>query len=423
MLNRNIAPEIYLPDVINFPIAEKEMLQNNLPVYIIKGSTEPIVRLLLFFEAGRYFEHKKEVAGLTAGMINKGTSTRNAFEIAETLEFYGASLQIQSNMYVASISLSCLKSQLPFILPVINDLLIDATFPENELTQLIERAKQKIKINLKKNEYIASQHFNKQLFGEKHPFGYLTTKEDIEKVTREDIEMHYKQHFGFNKFSFGIAAGEVGLQEMKLINHYLGHLQFVSDEKQSDTPFTSEPEKLLELPRAKSVQAALRIGNLSIGIHHADFVELNVLNTLLGGYFGSRLMSNIREEKGFTYGIYSFIVPLKDVSYLCISTEVGIEYKEQTLEEIDKEIARLKSEPVSEEELEMVKNYLIGQLMKSVDGPLKMANTLKNLVSFGQDQWQINHNLKTIKSVTPQRIQQLAQKYLNFEDMYKVIAL
>jgi zinc protease len=423
MLNRTLAPEIQLPNVLNFPTAEKEVLQNKLPIYVVKGSTEPIVRLLLFFEAGRFFESKQQVSALTVGMINKGTLSRNAFEIAETLEFYGASLRIEANMYVASISLSCLKAQLPYILPVINDMLINATFPENELSQLIERAKQKLKINLKKNEFIASQHFNKALFGENHPFGYLNTKEAIENVTQEDLINHYQQHFSFNKFSFGIIAGDVGLQEIKLLNHYLGSLNYLENSALPETILSPESNKLIEISRPKSVQAAIRAGYTSIGIHHEDYTELGVVNTLLGGYFGSRLMSNIREEKGFTYGIYSFIAPLKDISYLCISTEVGVEYKDATLEEIYREIERLKNEPVGEEELKMVKNYMIGQLMKSVDGPLKMANTLKNLLIFNKSQWEVNKDLATISAITPDKIQELAKKYLNFEDMYKVIAL
>lgn len=423
MLNRTVAPPTQLPQVINFPVADKEILQNSLPVYIIKGSTEPIVRLMLFFEAGRYYESKKEVAGFVASMINKGTATKNAFEIAETLEFYGASLQFLSNMYVASLSLNCLQSQLPYILPIINDLLENASFPESELAQMQERAKQKLKINLKKNEFVASQHFNKMIFGETHPFGYLTTKEAIESVTVDDLKAHFKQHYTFNQNSFGIVAGNVGAQETKLLNLYLGNLSFAPQKDVENFKFSPEENKNLELPKAKSVQAAIRIGGITIGIDHPDFVELSVLNTLFGGYFGSRLMSNIREEKGFTYGIYSFVMPLKDISYFCISTEVGLEYKEQTLKEISYEIERLKNELVEEEELEMVKNYLIGQLMKSVDGPLKMANTLKNLVIFNQDQWQINQNLQTIKSVSPQRIQELAKKYLNFEGMHKVVAL
>ena len=207
MLNRTVAPPTQLPQVINFPVADKEILQNSLPVYIIKGSTEPIVRLMLFFEAGRYYESKKEVAGFVASMINKGTATKNAFEIAETLEFYGASLQFQSNMYVASLSLNCLQSQLPYILPIVNDLLENASFPESELAQLQERAKQKLKINLKKNEFVASQHFNKMIFGETHPFGYLTTKEAIESVTVDDLKAHFKQHYTFNQNSFANAQG------------------------------------------------------------------------------------------------------------------------------------------------------------------------------------------------------------------------
>jgi zinc protease len=422
MLNRTLAPEIQLPEVLNFPTAEKELLSNHLPLYFIKGSTEPVVRLLLFFESGRYFEHKKQVSANTVGMINKGTAAKNAYQIAETLEFYGASLRIEANMYIGSVSLSCLKAQLPYILPVINDILSNSVFPEDELKQLKDRAKQKLKINLKKNEHIASQHFNKAVFGAEHPFGYLNHADDIDAVTREDLLTHYNNHFCFNQSSFGVVAGDTGPQELKLFNHYLGSLKNIAKPEIKGITLTPETEKNIEIVRPKSVQAALRIGYTTIGAKHPDFNELGVLNTILGGYFGSRLMANIREDKGYTYGIYSILSPLKDISYLCISTEVGKEYKDATLEEIYREIERLKNEPVGSEELDMVKNYMVGQLMKSVDGPLKMANTLKNLIIAGFDQWELNKNLQTVRNVSPDRIQELAKKYLNFDEMYKVIA-
>jgi predicted Zn-dependent peptidase len=170
------------------------------------------------------------------------------------------------------------------------------------------------------------------------------------------------------------------------------------------------------------LQAAIRVGMPAINIHHPDFEELQVLNTVLGGYFGSRLMSNIREEKGFTYGIYSFINPIMDTGYFCIATEVGEQYKKQTLKEIEFEINRLRNEPIPEKELAMVKNYMIGQLMNSVDGPLSMIGTLKNFLIFGLDLNEINKQLSNIHAIEASRLQTLAQEYLDYSKMIKVVA-
>lgn len=420
-LNRSIAPKIVLPNSINFPTAEKEVLENNLPLYIVSGTTEPVIRIILFFEAGKYFELKKHVSIITNGMLDKGTLTKNAYQIAESLDFYGASLRFESNLYLSSFTLSCLKSQLPYILPILNDILVNAQFPEDELEKLKSRIKQKLKINLKKSEYIATQNFNAALFGENHPFGYSLDFEDVEKIEQEDLSKHFKAHYGVNDFTFGVVAGDVGEQEMKLLQLYLGNIP----QKQSFTKnHISNPSDkfLIETEKEKSVQSALRVGFTSIGRDHPDYEAFKVVNTILGGYFGSRLMSNIREDKGYTYGIYSHIIPVKDLSIFVISTEVGKEYKEKTLQEISNEIERLKNDPIGDEELLMVKNYLTGMLMKDMDGPLKTANTLKKLLSFGQNQWTVNEIHQTIQGIDSKRIMELANKYLNFDKMYKVIA-
>ena len=106
-LNRALAPEIVLPKQINFPTAEREILDNKLPLYLVPGTTEPVVRIMLFFEAGKYFEAKKHVSLITNGMLDKGTLTKNAYQIAESLDFYGASLRFESNLYLSSFTLSC----------------------------------------------------------------------------------------------------------------------------------------------------------------------------------------------------------------------------------------------------------------------------------------------------------------------------
>ena len=185
-------------------------------------------------------------------------------------------------------------------------------------------------------------------------------------------------------------------------------------------PVQSSSELIHHTEKAESVQSAVIVGNISINKLHPDFIKLSVLNTVFGGYFGSRLMSNIREEKGYTYGIYSSFASYPYGGFLEIAAEVGKEVRQKTLNEIEHEINLLRTEVIDAEELQIVKNYLSGKILRSVDGPLKYSETLKGLLVYNQDVSYIHTLLKTIREVTAEELQQLAIKYLDFSKMYKV---
>lgn len=423
MLNRTQAPETSLPKELRFPKINRFEMDNNLAIYGIGGAGEPIVHMYLVLESGRYFEAKRLAATLTGYMVNKGTSTKNAEEISESLDFHGANLRVQSNMYLTTISLSCLKNQFPKVLPLLHEMLVDASFPENELDLLKQRIVQKLKVNLERNKYIASQQFNTAIYGASHAFGYETTIPLVQEVDVDTVQTHFKNNYELTSYSKIIVSGDIGEVEFQLINKYFGQAALASREIPS--PFQASENKQgkkIESTIDGSVQASIRVGNLTIPFDHVDFTDLNTVNTILGGYFGSRLMSNIREEKGYTYGVYSLINPIMDSCYFCIYTDVGVKYKEATLKEISKEIKRLQTEPVGENELNMVKNYLVGRMMKSVDGPLKMAATLKELLVFNQDLSILNKQLHAVQSIQPERVLEIAQTYFNYEKMYKVVA-
>lgn len=419
-MNRSIAPEISLPKHLSFGNENKEVLDNGFPMYILNGTSQDIFQLSIVFRAGRFFESKRMLAGLCANMILKGTTKKSAYEIAESFDFYGAAVNFKANMYTAELSMYCLTSALPQLLPLLVEVLEDANFPKEELKKAKAKTKQKLAVQWEKNSYIATQYFNEAIFGIDHPFGYHSHLNIIDDLEREDVVQHFKKHFQLNNDSFGIIAGKIGDKEIKLVNQYLGKLK-VLDKGFNHAELQPKAEKNITIDAKNKLQIAIRVGMPTVNIIHPDFDDLQILNTLLGGYFGSRLMTNIREEKGFTYGIYSFINPIMDTGYFCIATEVGEKYRKETLHEIEIEINRLKNELISDAELSMVKNYMIGQLMKSVDGPLNMISTLKNFLIFEMDLNEINKQLEAIHAIDAKRLKHLANQYLNYDDMYKVV--
>lgn len=420
-MNRSIAPQISMPSSINLLEIDSIKLKNGLQVYSLNGCSEPVVNLTIVLKAGKYFQAKEMVAGITMSMLKKGTKNFTANEIAEKLDFLGASLNAQAGLYLVSISLSCLKDKLEDILVILKDILTENDFPQQELDLEKKKQIQNLKINQEKNNFLASVKFNEVIFGEKHPCGYRPTEELISNVSRKDLITHFNEIVKFNDKSYLVLSGDIDKNVIALIDQYLGTIAIKNTFKNVSNPFALATEKEHLKTKKDSVQASLRIGMPLIDVQHADYLDLEILNRVFGGYFGSRLMKNIREDKGYTYGIYSYINPFIGGSYFCIATDVGLQYKENTLNEISKEINRLKTELISKEELQMVKNYHKGRIMKSVDGALRFANVLSTNLSLGLDETRINEQLKAVEEITAERLLSLANKYLNFEDMHKIV--
>jgi predicted Zn-dependent peptidase len=182
---------------------------------------------------------------------------------------------------------------------------------------------------------------------------------------------------------------------------------------------TKQRTHFIEKPDA--IQSAVRVGRLLFNKKDPDYFKFQVLNTVLGGYFGSRLMANIREDKGYTYGIGSGLASLVNGGYFFISTEVGVDVTNNTLSEIYKEIKLLREQPVNNEELETVRNYVLGQFLRSVDGPYSLADKFKAIWEFGLGYDYFENYFKAVKTITPKEIQELANKYLQEEDLIELV--
>ncbi|MCY7291959.1 MAG: insulinase family protein, partial [Ferruginibacter sp.] len=174
---------------------------------------------------------------------------------------------------------------------------------------------------------------------------------------------------------------------------------------------------------AEGVQGAIRIARPFLNRHHPDFMKVSVLNTVFGGFFGSRLMSNIREDKGYTYGIHSYVQNHIHNSAWMISTEAGKDVCEATIEEIYKEMKLLREDLVDEEELMLVRNYLIGTILGDLDGPFQIMGRWKNLILNNLDGDYFYRSIETIKTISAEDLRDLAKKYLNPEDFYELVVI
>lgn len=401
---------------------EKHILSNGAEVYVIDAGAEEVLQLELVFYAGNWFENKNLVAASTNFLLKNGTSKKNAFQLNEHFEYYGSYLNRNCYNETATVSLHCLSKHLEVLLPVVREMLIDSVFPEEEISIYKQNMKQRLNVNLKKSDFVAGRLIDAYLYGEEHPYGRYTRFEDFDKVTREEVQGFYKQYYQSGKFILFV-GGKVPSNLFALLNQHFGDLNHepVNVVKLPSLPASEKKYRVTNDPQG--VQGAIRMGIQFPNRHHADFIKAQVLNNVFGGFFGSRLMSNIREEKGYTYGIYSYLENHIQQSAWIVSTEAGRDVCEATIVEVYKEMKRLRDKPVGIEELLLVRNYMMGSILGDLDGPFHIINRWKNIILNDLDEDYFYQQIETIRKVSSKELQELANKYLIAENFYELVVI
>ncbi len=426
MINRQTTPPIYSPVDFDYtlPACSQQTLDNGIPLYFVNDCIEPVIQIDLVFPAGLWFETKKSIAQATAALIKSGTSSMSSFQINETFEQYGASVKAGAGNDWSSFSVSCMTRHIDKLLPLMAALITDTVSPQSEIDIYIQNAKQRLAVQLKKSDFIANRHIDEYLFGSAHPYGKYSDAADYDAITQDDLKHYLKNQYSSTKCKI-FMAGQFTDKEVAMVNDYFGKEQWNEQTTSNPSfPIVSVTDKKYRVSNdPNGVQGAIRLLRPFPEKQHPDFTPMIVLNTVFGGYFGSRLMSNIREDKGYTYGIHSYLYNnLHHGGYL-ITTEAGKDVSEATIEEIYKEMDLLKNEKVSEDELMLVKNYLLGTILGDLDGAFQIIQRWKNLILNGFTEERFNSNINIYKSITADDIQALAQKYLNKEDFYELIVI
>lgn len=425
-LDRTTAPSI--KDAVEFNLQLKPYthftLDNGVPVYTIDAGAEEVLQVELVFYAGNWFEKQKNVAAATNFLLKNGTSTKTAFEINEAFEYYGAHCNRACYNETAVINLSLLSKHVGKLLPVVKEMITDAVFAEDELATYKQNSKQRLSVNLKKCDFVAGRLIDAYVYGEKHPYGVYTNPEDLDVLTTAQLKEFYKQ-FYINGSCIIFVSGKLPADIKEMLNENFGTLPLKTTNNKPQT-INQQPatEKKYRIQNdANGVQGAIRLARPFPTRHHPDFMKVMVLNTLFGGYFGSRLMSNIREDKGYTYGIHSYVQNHLSESAWLISTEAGKDVCEATIEEVYKEMKLLREALVDEEELLTVRNYLIGTILGDLDGPFHIMGRWKNIILNGLTEDYFYDSVKTIKTISAEEIRELAKKYLNPADFYELVVI
>ncbi len=424
-LDRSIAPaeaNISVNDIIRSQTTE---FSSGLVLHHIDAGSQEVVRIEFEFRAGSRYQNKPLLAEFANRLLVKGTITKSAQKVAELIDCYGAFLETEIDKDRASLVLFSLNKYVDKVLPVVLDVLMNPAFSESELDLYKANQVQKMLVEQDKVSYLSRKKFNKELYLTDHPYYGHFTVEDVQHINAEDLKAFYTEHYrdkGVEVYMAGCAKPELVRMVGEMVNS--AGMSFMDRPQEIRTNWIdAEVGAQHFVEKQNALQSGIRIGRF-VDVYRGGegFVGLQVLNTLFGGYFGSRLMSNIREDKGYTYGIGSALYTCDDASILFMVTEVGAEVTKASLKEIYFEMNRLVQEKVSEKELSLVKNYMGGAFLKSVDGPFELMERYKMLKrsNLGYDYYE--SYIESLNQVTAEQILSLAQKYLDKENFLEVVA-
>ena len=423
MLNRQNAPAFKTINRIDIIQATRQKLNNGIEFYSINAGSQEITKIEFVFKAGMYYQSAPLIASNTNTLIESGTKSFTANQISDGIDFFGSFLELEVGQDFATATLYSLNKYLNESLKFMEEILKYPTFPEDEFKIHVTNKKQKHQINSQKVDILARRRFSELVFGEKHPYGIQVNDSDFDRVSVAEIKAFFSNHYHSSNCTI-IASGHLPANITDTLNSFFGNTSWGNDKltiNKTTTPLqtTKQLKHFIEKPDA--IQSAIKLGRPLFNKTNPDYFKFQVLNTILGGYFGSRLMANIREDKGYTYGIGSGLASFVHGGYFAISTEVGADVTKQTLEEIYKELGLLRKDLVAETELETVRNYILGHFLRSVDGPFSLADKFKSIWEFGLDYSYFDNYFDAVKNVTPKELRDLANKYLKEEDMIECV--
>lgn len=411
-------PSIRIPERVDVATARLSMLSNGVRLYMLENHEQEVVRLSFVFGAGSSRQTTLFSATATANLLSEGSDRYTARQIAEQLDFYGSYFDISVDRDVVVVSFCALSK---FFLPTLSmaeEILLRPAFPQEEFDSYRMKRRQRLSIERRKVDVRVREAFAAAMFGAEHPYGISAPELAYDTLTRDAVVDFYRRHYTADN-CFVVCSGDLTDEALAAIENICMQLPQSGDRRELIFPEAVQTPSV-RLEHEGAVQSAVRVGRMLFTRNHPDYVGMQVVATVLGGYFGSRLMRNLREERGYTYGVFAGMVNLDRAGYLAIATQVAEAAREDTLHQIYTEIERLRHELISEEELGLVKNIMVGEMMRILDGPFGIVDVTIENVQCGTDNHAVERTVEAIRRCTPEDVQRLAEKYLRREDLVEV---
>ncbi|MCJ7447820.1 MAG: insulinase family protein [Bacteroidales bacterium] len=415
-------PPILPVEFGKIPETKLFLLKNRVPVYLIDAGIEDLVRIEFIFRAGNAREDLPLLASTTNMMLTEGSESFSSAKLNRLLDYYGAFYNLSAEKDRAGIVIIIINKHIEKVLELVKEILFRPLFPATELKALMKKRLSWYLVNSDKVHNLATDQFFESIFGKRHPYGRKVIPDDFENMNSALLMDFHSKYYSPENMAV-IISGKILKRTTSLLNSFFGDINFnriyIED---SVNMLKKQTRKKVHLNKRGALQAAIRIGSPTINKRHPDYPGLKILDVILGGYFSSRLMKNIREEKGFTYGISSMVSSLDLSGFKVISTEVSKKNTQKTIDEIYNEIRLLQTKPVEKAELEIVRNYMLGEMVRMFDGPFAIAESFKSAWEFDLDNSYYYRFADKIKTIDPDEITALARTYYNIDELYEITA-
>ncbi|MEM7362268.1 MAG: pitrilysin family protein [Bacteroidota bacterium] len=395
-------------------------IHHHLKLLVVEDKRKEVVQMVFSSPAGLLEDRRTHTAAkFLMAMLTEGTQDKEKAVITDQLDRCGAMLLGSMTKDRFTLGLKTMPKYFLELLPLFAEVLAKPSLTEEGLARQKKVTQQQLSIAKESPLYLANEKINTLLFGKDHPYSYTMEEEDISSLQASDLRALYEARAWYP----GVVAlsGKVDKAMIEAIQKSLVNLP--SKAKPSFPSPTSQPsqEKRCFIDK-EGPQSALFLETEIIELTHPDYFALYILNYLLGGpYLGSRLMGNIREEKGHTYGINSWTHPHSYATILGITAQVKKGFAEETYRAVCSEIKRLQEEPISTEELKTVKENLKSTLRTWCDNKEAIASMFMSYYFLGIDFKRLDQLYKKVEEVTPQELQRVAKEHLDSEKLYCVI--
>ncbi len=422
-IDRTQEPAIRQIGSFSLPKLELIRLDNGIPVYVLNTGDQQVTKLDLIMKGGRCDETAFMESNVTASLLSEGAAGRSGKEIAENLDYYGAWFGANASLHHISAKLFSTNRHFGEVIPVFRDMIWQPTFPEKELGNIKTLSAQRLATNLEKVDYLANAEFSRQFYGDTHPLGNMPDVRKITGITQESVKEFHDKWFGTDNTTL-LISGIVTDKILNELNRYWGQpwRNAASRQSAADSPYAAYHPTTIVVHKQGAMQSAVKMTLPAILRSHPDYLPLRILITAFGGYFGSRLMTNIREDKGYTYGISASLLGMLDHSFITVSSQCDNRYTHAVVEEIGKEMERLRQEPIGKEELERLKSYMLCDLARTLDTPFSIAEYYTTMIAYQFPKSYFDDQVSILQQITPEKLMEMAQKYLVPEQALTVLA-
>ncbi len=385
-------------------------LGNGIPLYLFPDPNSELLRIEFIFEAGSCFQ-RKPIQARACNALLEATLHHSADAMTERFDYYGAYIEKYVDRDQSSLVIYALARYSREIVALCEEIFKEAVFSATELKLYLEKQRSQFDIAMQKVAEVSRRAFFAQVFGEGHPYGQNIERADYDRLQREDVEAFYREFYVAANAGI-VLAGGYSDETVKALSDRFGRDFPIGQAAPMPGPSEALPEARSGfVPKAGALQASVRMGKVVMPPTAADFSTFKVLDYLFGGYFGSRIMQNIREEKGYTYGISSYILPLRAHTVWIVASEVKQACSRQVVAEIRNEMRKLCDRKPGRKELDIVRQVYQGDFLREMDGIFEIAEKWKFLRMFGLTDAFYRQFADTLENITPAEIQQAAQRY------------